>query len=110
MSDIYLKITDRDGILHEVAAPIDMSMNLMEVMRSYELAEDGTIGVCGGMAMCASCQVYILKGEEKLPEMEAEEDAMLGEAFHVQENSRLGCQIPITEELDGLEVQMAPYP
>ena len=108
--DVNLKITDREGVLHEVVAPTDMSMILMEVMRSYELAEDGTIGVCGGMAMCASCQVYVLEGAEKLQEMEAEEDAMLAEAFHVQENSRLGCQIPITEEIDGLEVEMAPYP
>lgn len=109
-ADINLKITDREGNVHDVVAPTDMSMNLMEVMRSYELAEEGTIGVCGGMAMCASCQVYILEGEEKLTEKGDEEDAMLGEAFHVQDNSRLGCQIPITEEIDGLEVQMAPYP
>ncbi len=110
MQDINLKITDREGTLHELIAPTDMSMNLMEVMRSYELAEEGTIGVCGGMAMCASCQVYILEGAEKLEEMGAEEDAMLGEAFHVKDNSRLGCQIHITENLDGLEVEMAPYP
>lgn len=108
--DVNLKITDRDGIMHEIVAPTDMSMNLMEVIRSYELAEEGTIGVCGGMAMCASCQVYICSGAEKLQEMGAEEDAMLGEAFHVESNSRLGCQIPITGEIEGLEVQIAPYP
>ena len=108
--DINLKITDRNGDLHEVVAPTDMSMNLMEVIRSYELAEEGTIGVCGGMAMCASCQVYVLNGAEKLNPMEAEEDAMLAEAFHVEDNSRLGCQIPITPEIDGLEVELAPYP
>lgn len=110
MQDITLKITDRNGDLHEVVAPTDMSMNLMEVIRSYELAEEGTIGVCGGMAMCASCQVYIVDGSDKLTEMGAEEDAMLSEAFHVQDNSRLGCQIPITAEVDGLEVAIAPYP
>lgn len=110
MSDINIKITDREGITHDIVAPTDMSMNLMEVVRAYELAEDGTIGVCGGMAMCASCQVYIIKGEELLEPMEAEEDAMLAEAFHTQLNSRLGCQIPITEQLDGLEVAIAPYP
>lgn len=108
--DINIKITDREGVLHELVAPTDMSMNLMEVIRSYELADEGTIGVCGGMAMCASCQVYVVNGNELLQEMGDEEDAMLGEAFHVQENSRLGCQIHITEELEGLEVQIAPYP
>lgn len=110
MQDITLKITDRNGDLHEVVAPTDMSMNLMEVIRSYELAEEGTIGVCGGMAMCASCQVYIVDGSDKLTEMGAEEDAMLSEAFHVQDNSRLGCQIHITPEVGGLEVAIAPYP
>ena len=110
MSDINLKITDRNGVTHDVVAPTDMSMNLMEIIRSYELAEEGTIGVCGGMAMCASCQVYILTGNECLQEMGEEEDAMLAEAFHVKDNSRLGCQIHITEEIDGLEVEIAPYP
>ncbi|MDO4224841.1 MAG: 2Fe-2S iron-sulfur cluster-binding protein [Bergeyella zoohelcum] len=110
MSDINIKIIDREGVSHDIAAPTDMSMNLMEVIRAYELAEDGTIGNCGGMAMCASCQVYVHSGAEKLPEMEAEEDAMLAEAYHTQDNSRLGCQIHITEELDGLEVELAPYP
>ncbi len=100
MQDINIKITDRHGETHDVAAPTDMSMNLMEVIRSYELADEGTIGVCGGMAMCASCQVYVINGAEKLVEM----------AFHVEPNSRLSCQIHITEQIDGLEVQIAPYP
>ena len=110
MSDITIKITDREGVQHEILAPTDMSMNLMEVIRSYELAEDGTIGVCGGIAMCSSCQVYIVDGAEKLNQMEDEEDAMLAEAYHVKDNSRLGCQIPITTEIEGLEVEIAPYP
>lgn len=107
MSDITITITDREGTTHKVQAPTDMAMNLMEVVRSYELAPEGTIGVCGGMAMCASCQCYI-KSDHELPEMSADEDLMLAEAFYVEENSRLGCQIPITPELDGLEVELAP--
>ncbi|MFK8297457.1 ferredoxin [Capnocytophaga cynodegmi] len=109
MSDITLKITDRDGVSHKLKAPTDMSMNLMEVMRAYEIAQDGEIGVCGGMAMCASCQCYV-QNDVLLPEKSDEEEAMLFEAYHVQENSRLGCQILITEEIDGLEVILAPYP
>jgi ferredoxin len=110
MQDIKLKITDRNGETHDVIAPTDMSMNLMEVIRSYELAEEGTVGVCGGMAMCASCQVYVINGADKLELMGEEEEAMLSEAFHVEDHSRLGCQIHITEEIDGLEVAIAPYP
>ncbi|AKQ39549.1 ferredoxin [Riemerella anatipestifer Yb2] len=108
MADIQLKITDREGVQHDIVAPTDMSMNLMEVIRAYELAEEGTVGVCGGMAMCASCQVYILN-DVPLPEKGDKEEAMLSEAFDVKDNSRLGCQIHITEEIDGLEVEIAPY-
>ena len=105
--DVNLKITDRDGNTHEVLAPTDMAMNLMEVVRSYELAPEGTIGICGGMAMCASCQCYVLSNHE-LPEMQDDEEAMLSEAFYVKENSRLSCQIQITPEMEGLEVEIAP--
>ena len=105
--DIKIKITDREGNTHEVLAPTDMAMNLMEVIKSYELAPEGTIGICGGMAMCASCKCYILN-EVPLPEMQDDEEAMLSEAFYVKNNSRLGCQIRITPEIDGLEIELAP--
>lgn len=105
--DITIHITDREGVTHTVQAPTDMNMNLMELVRVYELAPEGTIGICGGMAMCASCQCYVLN-EVVLPEKNPDEEAMLWEAFNVQENSRLGCQIHLTEELDGLAVALAP--
>lgn len=105
--DVTIKITDRDGTTHEVQAPTDMNMNIMELVRAYELAPEGTIGICGGMAMCASCQCYILN-DVALPEKNDGEEAMLSEAFHVKPNSRLGCQIHITEELDGLALELAP--
>jgi ferredoxin len=105
--DITIKITDRDGVAHEVQAPTDMNMNIMELVRAYELAPEGTIGICGGMAMCASCQCYVLN-DVALPAMGDDEEAMLSEAFYVKPNSRLGCQVAITEELDGLAVELAP--
>lgn len=107
MSDIKIKITDREGVQHEVDAPTDMNMNLMELVRSYELAPEGTIGVCGGMAMCASCQCYVDSAHE-LPEKSDDEEAMLAEAFYVKPNSRLGCQIHLEPSLEGLEVTLAP--
>ena len=107
MIDVNIVIKDREGKVHRVLAPTDMAMNLMEIIRSYELAPEGTVGVCGGIAMCASCQCYI-NSDHKLPEMGQEEEAMLSEAFNVQENSRLGCQISITKELEGLSFELAP--
>lgn len=105
--DVNITIIDREGVSHKIEAPTDMAMNLMEVVRSFELAEEGTIGICGGMAMCASCQCYVHSNHE-LPEMLDDEEAMLSEAFYVKDNSRLGCQIQITPELEGLEVELAP--
>jgi 2Fe-2S ferredoxin len=105
--DITIKIKDREGITHEVQAPTDMNMNIMELVRAFELAPEGTIGICGGMAMCASCQCYVLN-DVALPEKGDEEEAMLSEAFNVKINSRLGCQIHIAENLDGLEIELAP--
>jgi len=107
MEDIKITIVDREGVTHEVDAPTDMNMNLMEVIRSYELAPEGTIGVCGGMAMCASCQCYV-ETDHVLPEMSYDEDAMLAEAFNVKDNSRLGCQLFMTPALNGLKISIAP--
>lgn len=105
--DVTIFITDREGITHKVKAPTDMNMSVMEVIRAYELANEGTIGVCGGVAMCASCQCYILNDIISLARS-PDESAMLYDASHVKENSRLGCQISITEAINGLELEIAP--
>ena len=107
MSDISLFITDRDGETHEILAPTDMAMNLMEIIKSYELAPEGTIGICGGMAMCASCHLYVLSSHNIGDRSDDEED-MLDEAFFVEDNSRLGCQIKLRNSLNGIEIKLAP--
>ncbi|MEZ4779765.1 MAG: 2Fe-2S iron-sulfur cluster-binding protein [Flavobacteriaceae bacterium] len=106
-NDVKITIIDREGISHEVDAPTDMNMNLMELVRVYELAPEGTIGICGGMAMCASCQCYVLS-DHVLPEKNDDEEAMLAEAFNVKENSRLGCQLHIHTAFEGLKIELAP--
>ena len=105
--DVKITIIDREGVSHEVEAPTDMNMNIMELVRAYELAPEGTIGICGGMAMCASCQCYVLN-DVTLPEKSDDEEAMLSEAFNVKDNSRLGCQLHITTALEGLKLELAP--
>ena len=102
--DVLIKIKDREGVVHELQAPTDMAMNIMELCKAYELPVEGT---CGGMAMCASWQCYVLNDVISL-ERNPDEAAMLWEAYHVKDNSRLGCQIPITDAIDGLELQIAP--
>ena len=102
--DIQITVIDRIGNTHQLQAPTDMALNLMEVCKSYELPVEGT---CGGMALCASCQCYVLS-KHTLSDMSVDENAMLAEALHVKRNSRLACQIPITKDLEGLKVQLAP--
>ncbi len=101
---ITVTVIDREGVPHVLEAPTDMEMNMMELCKSYDLPVKGT---CGGMAMCATCQMYV--ENDKVPlERNENEQKMLDEAFFVKENSRLGCQIKITNEIDGLVVRLAP--
>ncbi|MCH2043610.1 MAG: 2Fe-2S iron-sulfur cluster-binding protein [Saprospiraceae bacterium] len=101
---IKITVIDREGETHELDAPTDMNMNMMELCKSYELPVEGT---CGGMALCASCHMYIESAHDTGEPSEDEED-MLDQAFFVEDNSRLGCQIRLKDELNDLVVRLAP--
>ncbi len=100
---IHITVIDREDQQHELEAPTDMNMNLMELCKAYELPVQGT---CGGMALCSTCHVYVLSDHE-LTEMSQDEEDMLDQAFFVENNSRLGCQIKLTDDLEGLKVKLA---
>lgn len=100
---IKITVIDREDKEHVLEAPTDMNMNMMELCKAYELPVEGT---CGGMAMCASCHMYV-ESDHELPEASDDEEDMLDQAFFVEGNSRLGCQIHLTDELDGLKVKLA---
>ena len=104
MSDIKVTIIDREGKAHDLVGPTDMNMNIMELCKSYELP---VIGECGGMAMCATCQCY-LESDTTLPEQSDSELDMLDQAFFVKDNSRLGCQIQLEDNIDGIILRLAP--
>ena len=101
---IKVTVIDHEGTKHELDAPTDMNMNMMELCKSYALPVEGT---CGGMALCASCHLYVESEHETGEPSEAEED-MLDQAFFVEDNSRLGCQIRLANNLDRLVVRLAP--
>ncbi len=103
MSDIKITVIDRENQLHLLDAPTDMNLNVMEVCKMYELPVEGT---CGGMALCASCHCYV-ESDHELSEMSDDEMAMLDAAFFVEKNSRLGCQLRISSEMEGLVVRLA---
>ena len=104
MADIKVTIIDREGTPHELNGPTDMNMNIMELCKAYDLP---VLGECGGMAMCATCQCY-LESDTELPEQSDAELDMLDQAFFVRQNSRLGCQIHLSEEIDGIVLRLAP--
>lgn len=83
---------------------------VMEIIRDWS-TESG-IGIkaeCGGACACATCHVYVDEAwVEKLPAMREEEEDRLDEAFDVEDNSRLSCQLIMNESLDGLQVTIAP--
>ena len=104
MSEININIIDRERNKHSIVVPTDMNMNLMEACKSHEFPIEG---ICGGMAMCASCHVYV-NSDSLLDDVSEDEKAMLSEAFNIKSSSRLGCQIQITKELDGMTFEIAP--
>ena len=90
-----------------VEVDVEVGYSVMEgaIMNGVE----GIEAECGGACSCATCHCYV-KEEwwEKLPAMDVIEDSMLEAATERRTNSRLTCQIPVTEELDGLVLEVAP--
>jgi len=101
---IHITIIDRDGNKNTYQAPTDMNLNLMDFCRALDLPVKGE---CGGMAMCATCQIYV-ESDHNLPDQSDAELDMLDQAFFVENNSRLGCQLQLNEQLEGLVVRLAP--
>ena len=97
-------VTDQDGKEHELEG-IE-GWRVMEIIRDYGLPIKAE---CGGACACATCHVYVDEDWlDKLHPMREEEEEMLDVAPDVQDNSRLSCQILMSEELDGLKVTLAP--
>jgi ferredoxin, 2Fe-2S len=101
---VKLFVTDREDVQHELTGEIGWSV--MEIIRENNLPIEAA---CGGCCACATCHVYVdPEWLAKLPAADDDENMMLDEAFEVQDNSRLSCQIKYTAELDGLKVKLAP--
>ncbi|MDD7972851.1 2Fe-2S iron-sulfur cluster-binding protein [Roseinatronobacter alkalisoli] len=81
---------------------------LMEIIR--DAGHEELIAMCGGCMSCATCHVYIdnVPAGQALPEMDADEDAMLDASDFRKPNSRLSCQVPWRSELSGVTVEIAP--
>lgn len=81
--------------------------SLMEALR--DTAGLDVAAICGGSCSCATCHVYVASAWlEKLPAQQPDELELVEFLDAYRETSRLSCQIPVTDELDGLEVELAP--
>ena len=84
---------------------IDVENGLSVMEGAIQKDIPGIDADCGGSMACATCHVYVEeKWLDKLPEPEDGEIDMIDMAFEPKKNSRLSCQITVTEELDGLKV------
>lgn len=101
---MILNVTTPDGECHALEAL--EGWRVMEVIRDWGLP---ILAECGGACACATCHVYVDEAWlDKLPPRSEEEEEKLDEAFDVRDNSRLSCQILMSDDLDGLHVTIAP--
>ena len=101
------KITyiEQDGT--ERAVDAEPGATVMETAINNDIP--GILATCGGSCSCATCHVYVDEDWfERLPPPELEESDMLDTAHDLQDNSRLSCQIVVSEALDGLIVTTPP--
>jgi 2Fe-2S ferredoxin len=100
-----LVVVTRDGVERTLEG--EAGLSVMEVIRDHGI--DELLALCGGCCSCATCHVHI--DEEwlaSLPEMDGDEDDLLDSSDHRAPVSRLSCQIPFSDALDGLKVTIAP--
>jgi len=93
---------ERNGTRREVEAPLGLS--LLEIAHENDIDIEGA---CEGSLACSTCHVIVdAEWHEVLPDASDDEEDMLDLAFGLTATSRLGCQIIMTEELDGLVVHL----
>jgi 2Fe-2S ferredoxin len=102
-NNITVSVQNPDGTRTALEAPIDMGLSLMEFLKACEY---DILATCGGMALCATCCVDVLEGEDKLHEMSDDEYAMLDTLPDLLPNSRLACQLKLNQDMDGLVVKL----
>ena len=101
----WIRVTGRDGAARTVEAAAGQS--LKDALKAAGVGE--ILGLCGGFASCGTCHVHVAEDWlGQLPVMRADEDELLGFSDWREPNSRLSCQIPFNDALDGIAVTVAP--
>lgn len=99
-----LIVVTRDGEERELDG--EAGLSVMEVIRDGGI--DEILALCGGCCSCATCHIHVdPEFAAKLPAMSEDENDLLDSSSDRSETSRLSCQIPFTDELDGLKIRIA---
>jgi 2Fe-2S ferredoxin len=102
---VQVTVVDRNSKVHEISGSKGSSM--METIRDSGIPDIEAI--CGGSCSCATCHIYVeAVWLRKLPSPRDDETALLSDTSNYNENSRLSCQIQLSESLSGIRVQIAP--
>ena len=100
---VKIKYVEFNGTVHEV----EVSKGLSVMEGAVQNSIPGIDADCGGGMSCATCHVYVDENWlDKLPKKEDGEEDMLDMAFEPKKNSRLSCQLIVSDELDGLIVNI----
>ena len=100
-----LLVTTREGV--ECSLQTGDARSVMEIIRDSGVGD--ILALCGGNCSCATCHVYVdASFAGRLPAMDECEEDLLDASEHRDARSRLACQIPFDETLDGLKVTIAP--
>lgn len=98
-------VTSRAG--EQIVLEAQAGMSVMEIIRDASV--DEPFALCSGVCSCATCHVYVDPAfADRMPAMTGDESDLLDGSDHRQANSRLSCQIPFDQALDGLSVSIAP--
>ena len=97
-------VEDEEGSRTPIEVPTDMNLNLMEVLKASEYP---VLATCGGMALCATCHIEVVDGHEQIDEVSDAELDILDTLPEATDDSRLACQIPISDQLEGVVLKLA---
>ncbi|KAF7845776.1 hypothetical protein BT93_L0686 [Corymbia citriodora subsp. variegata] len=101
--ELHVIFVDKDGDKHEFE--VSKGDNLLDIAQANDLEMEGA---CGGSCACSTCHVIVQDPDmyDKMAEPDDDENDMLDLAFGLTETSRLGCQVKMDKDLDGLIVKL----
>lgn len=103
MSDIKIHVQNPDHSVATLDAPTDMGLSLMEFLKGNEY---DIMATCGGIALCATCHVEVIKGFDTLTEISDDEYAMLDTLPNITPTSRLSCQLKLNDGMNNMIVKI----